>query len=113
MTVLYEQFLARFFPAQNTPLGSALGFMVLALGALGVAVILLAILSVCRGRRRSSTYSNGYDNSYIGETYGDSSVATHGGSWFDGQASSWFDSGDTSSSYSDFSSSGGDFNSDD
>lgn len=80
--------------------------MVLALGALGVAVILLAILSVFTGRRRSRSYSNGNDGSYSGESYDDSSLTTAGGSWFD-------DSGDTSSAYSDFSSSGGDFGSDD
>ena len=113
MSLIYEQFVARFFPAQNTPLGSALGVMVLALGALGVAVILLAILSVFTGRRRSSTYSNGNGSDYSGETYGDYSPTSNSGSWFDGQSSSWFDSGDTGSAYSDFSSSGGDFGSDD
>jgi hypothetical protein len=111
MKIINEHLIARFFPAVDTPLGSSLGWMVLALAVLGVAVILLAIRSVFSGRRRAPAYPSD-DNAYAysGETYGDSSSTGSDTSWFGG-SSSWFDSDDTSSSYSDFSSSGGDFGS--
>src|SRR5690349_2415366 len=107
MTIINQHLVARFFPAADSPLGSSLGWMVLALGALGVAVILLAILSMFSGRRRASSYS-GYGSGYSSDTYSDYSCTGNDGSWLD-WGSSWFDSSDGGSSGSDFDSSGGDF----
>ena len=98
MTIINEHVITRFFPAVDTPLGSSLGWMVLALGALGVAVVLLAIVSMFTGRRRTSSYSRTNEWSYSGETYGDSSFTGNDAAWFDGESSSWFDSGDSGTS---------------
>lgn len=58
MKFINEHLIARFFPAVDTPLGSSLGWMVLALSVLGVAVILFAIRSVFFTGRRTPSYSS-------------------------------------------------------
>ena len=114
MTLINDHLVARFFPATNSPLGTSLGWMVLALAALGIAVILLALVSVFKKRRPALSYaSDDHAWEYAGETYGDTSFTGNDAAWLEGSSSSWLDSSDTSSSCCDFDSSGGDFGSSD
>jgi len=54
MNFIHEHVVGRFFPAVDSPFGAALGWMILTLCTLGVAVILFAIRSVFSLRRRVS-----------------------------------------------------------
>ena len=54
MNFINEHLIGRIFPAVDSPFGAAIGWMILALCGLGVAVILFAVRSVFSLRRRTS-----------------------------------------------------------